>query len=91
MQWSKRSRGFDLPQHGVVDEAMTAKICPTVHHAMSDRCKPNVLEALQERSDACERILLRSEIRWLGNEKFAISVFRPERALALPDRLSLTR
>src|SRR6185437_13065164 len=58
VQWSEDGGRFDLPQHGIVDETMTAKSWPTVHHAMTYRCRPNVLPPLQERSNACERILL---------------------------------
>ncbi len=63
VQWSKGDGSFDLPQHGVVDQAMTTKIGPTVHHAMSDRRRLGIVAIIQERSDACERILLRSKIR----------------------------
>ena len=91
VQWRKGGGRFDLPQHGVVDQAMAAKIWPTVHHAMSDRGRLSVVAVREKRSDACDRVLLGFEIRRFGNQQLVISVFRPELALALADRFGLAR
>jgi hypothetical protein len=91
VQWRENGCRFELPQHRFVDQAMAAKIRPTVHHAMPDRDRLGLFAICEKRSDACDRVLLGSEIRRFGNQRLVIRVLRPELALVIADRLGLTR
>src|SRR5258707_10021470 len=82
---------FELPQHRFVDQAMAAKIRPTVHHAMPDRGRLGLFAVCEKRPDACDRVLLGSKMRRFGNQRLVVRVFRPELALAVADRLGFAR
>ncbi len=82
---------FELPQHGVVDQAMATKIRPTVHYAMPDRDRLDLSTVREKPPDARDRVLLGSEICRFGSQQIVISVSRPELALAATDRLDLAR
>ena len=88
---AKTACRFELPQHGVVDQAMAAKIRPAMHHAMPDRGRLGLFAVREKRPDACDRFLLGSEIRRFGNQRLVVRVFHPEPALAATDRLRLAR
>ena len=52
VQWREGDCRFDLPKHRVVDQAMGAKMRPTMHHAMPDRDRLNLF-AVCEQSSRC--------------------------------------
>ena len=60
VQWREGGSRFELPQHGVVDQAMVAKIRAPVHHAMPDRGRLDLVAVCEKRPDACNRVLLGS-------------------------------
>ena len=63
VQWREVGCRFELPQHRFVDQAMAAKIWPAVHHAMPYRGRLGLFAVCEKRPDACDRVLLGSEIR----------------------------
>ena len=91
VQWREGDCRFDLPQHRFVDQAMAAKIRPPVHHAVPYRDRLGLFAVCKKRYDACDRVLLGSEIRRFGNQRLIVRIFRPELALAVADRLGLAR
>ena len=91
VQWREDGGRFELPQHRFVDQAMAAKIRPTVHHAMPDCGRLGLFAVCEKRPDACDRVLLGSEIRRFSNQRLAVRFFRPELALAVANRLGLAR
>jgi hypothetical protein len=91
VQWREDGCRFELPQHRFVDQAMAAKIWPTVHHAMPDRGRLGLFAVCEKCPDACHRVLLGSEIRRFGHQWLVVCVFRPELAFAVADRLGLAR
>ena len=56
VQWREDRCRFELPQHRFVDQTMTAKIRPTVHHAMPDRGRLGLFAVCEKRPDACDGI-----------------------------------
>ena len=91
VQRREDSCGFELPQHGVVDQAMAAKTRPAMHHAMPDRGQLGFFAVREKRPDSCERFPLGSEVRRFGNQRLVVRVFDPELALAATYRLRLAR
>ena len=47
---------FELAHHGIVDQAMAAKVRPAVHHAMPDRGRLGLFAVCEKRPDACDGI-----------------------------------
>ena len=88
---ARRFCRFELPQHGIVDQAMAAKTRPAMHHPMPDRNRLGFFAVREKRPDACERFPLSFEIRRFGNQRLVVRVFDPELALAATDRLRLAR
>jgi hypothetical protein len=82
---------FELPQHGVVDQAMATEIRPTVHYAMPDRDRLGLSTVREKPPDARDRVPMGSEICRFGSQRIVISIFRPELALSATDRLGLAR
>src|SRR5664280_12852 len=91
VQWREGGCRFELPQHRFVDQAMVAKIRPPVHHAMPDRDRLGLFADCEKRCNACDRVLLSSEIRRFGNQRLIVRIFRPELALAVANRLGFAR
>jgi hypothetical protein len=58
---------------------------------MPYRGRLGLFAVCEKRPDACDRVLLGSEIRRVGNQRLVVRVFRPKLALAVADRLGLAR
>jgi len=91
VQWREGGCRFELPQHRFVDQAVVPKIRAPVHHAMPDRERLDLFAVCEKRLDAFDRVLLGSEIRRFGNQRFIVRIFRPELTLTAADRLGLAR
>ena len=62
-----------------------------MHHAIPDRDRFGLFAVCEKPYDACDRVLLGSEIRRLGNQRLIVRIFRPELTLTAADRLGLAR
>jgi hypothetical protein len=91
MQRSESSRGVELPEHGIVDQAMAAKPGSAMHEAMSDGGGGGHIGIGQESADADDRRSLAGNGYRLREQCRSARISYAEVAFLVADRLGLAR